>query len=713
MKFVFICNKEYKDKITLWDGGKGFGFCGVQISYKKEQAKAAEKWEEDTLFMTSADEFDPDKINGFFSDGDFCQNQVFVMPELLWNDRSVDEGYEIALRLLKELADKTIVLRFVSNFTQEQLLQMVNNTHHSLAETFPHICINQIQDGEWKKKFTLKPEAYSATHFQLIRNIAISNWGRLDYIEHQLNTSFSTCSEKKEHFIKLLNELDDDAYQFDGTDEQIKELLKDVIDTCPEEDSQETIKQEYSNRIVLGIQSLIACIRSNLSLVENGEGDLEKKTFKVLVIDDNENERKKLCGFFGKHYENVVSNNERGTFDLTDAQAAKDWLEKHAGEYHIIILDLLFMEKSNSIWLPYNGLDLLSVIPPYCTVRVITSLPRERVGNIAREARIKLDAGQILTKSKGWEPLENCLFDRLYELNKECKEKEPLRRMAAGICMPLNGSFFSDWCVKEHYQNLLNEGLFEETFNEAESLANSKTARPLPLMGNSTILENNTLKGAEKLRTSFVNYLAHRIAFISWAAKKGAFFNIDITDYTTKLKAPKQNTGKIEITKGYLTKIGFSTQKINNATVVNFSIEEMFPLEYKYYYDKLIVKNCHIEKDTQTMKWFIIILSKFKSLNITEVKICEFKGLNYTKIEQFFDACYQQIELHRYNKLAKTIDDDIFYGTNPNTTNNDQSNKIEELINSITDINELKGRGIDTDLLKIELEKNQLSIVFH
>ena len=488
MKIVFICNKDYKDKLTRPNDGKGFDFCGVHISFEKEHEKTEEEWgnEEYIKRIASVNEFDPDLINSFFSDGDFRQNQVFVMPELLWSDCSVDEGYEMALQLLKRLKDKPFVLRFISNFTQVQLLHLVNKKYHSMVETFPHICINDVAEGHWKRTLKpLKPEEYSATHFQLIRNIAISHWGRLEYIEHQLKPRNNNCSaELKEHFVKLLSELDDDAYRFDGSGERIKQLMEEVISTCPPEEASDDEKSEYANTVVSNIQPLITTIRRMLHTIEGKQGHQKpgKLPYQVLVIDDDEKERKDLCEFFGTYYEHVACNDDGSTFEIADVQAAKDWMEKHANEYHIIILDLLFMGKDN-IWMPYSGLDLLKLIPSYCTVRVITRLPRQRVGEIAKTAGIKLDAGQILTKSIGWKQLEGCLYDRRDEINKECKKNEKQRTKAEDLRMPARG-FFEKQLVRDFYRGLVNYNPNKITTLFEIAIDKLRQGKPITLLGN-------------------------------------------------------------------------------------------------------------------------------------------------------------------------------------------------------------------------------------
>ena len=606
MKIVFICNKDYEDKITRPNDGKGFDFCGVHILFEKEHGKTEEVWgnEEYIKRIASVNEFDPDTVNSFFSDGDFRQNQVFVMPELLWSDCSVDEGYEMALQLLKRLKDKPFVLRFISNFTQDQLLHMVNKKYHSMVETFPHICINDVVEGHyWIQKFTLKPEEYSATHFQLIRNIAISHWGRLEYIEHQLKPRNNNCpAELKEHFLKLLSELDDDAYRFDGSGERIKQLMEEVNATCPSEEASDDEKSEYANTIVSHIQPLIATIRRMLPADEEGEQGQQKPgklPYQVLVIDDDEKERKDLCEFFGTYYEHVACNDDGSTFEIADAQAAKDWMAKHASEYHIIILDLLFMGKDN-IWMPYSGLDLLKLIPSYCTVRVITRLPRQRVGEIAKAAGIKLDAGQILTKSIGWKQLEGCLYDRRDEINKECKKNEKQRTKAEDLRMPRIGTFFTNQFVRDTYRSLIlyDHDKFKDMVKEARDKVSHKES--VSLLGKGKEIENDE----NFIIDNFIKYLAHRWAFLQWAATTGTIVTQGI-NWTSYVTYGKNNYNiNVTINSNYFSTIGFRRKKV----YVNLVGEELFPEEMDYFVAEIRNNTCFRSVSPLVTKWMQFVV---------------------------------------------------------------------------------------------------------
>lgn len=607
MKLVFICNEEYKHRITLSADGKGFDFCGVQISYKREQEKTTEKWDENTLFMTSADEFDPDKINSFFSDGDFCQNQVFVMPELLWKDRNVDEGYEIVCKLFEKLKDKQtnkikpVMLHFVSNFTQVQLRNMVDTKYQAMVDSLPHICINQIVDGKWNDKFVLKLEAYSKTHFNLILHIAVDKLGRLDYIEHQLRNDPFDLTEKKKHFLKWIDALDDDTFPLGGLKSSIKSLKDMVNAKCPPDNKDLEQVEEYVNMIIGEIVVLINKIRIHLPPKGTGTatGNTTKCSFDVLIIDDNEDQRRNLCNFFKEHY-NVVDCNDNGkTFSLSNFEEAKAWLKLHAEEYHIIILDLLFMQPDSDTWLSFNGFDLLEAIPPYCTVRIITSLPRQTVSNICNH---NIRTGQIITKSKGWQQLEGCLYDKLEGINKECKKNMNRYKKAKSIRMPGVG-FFGEAPVISYCENKTEEEL-STLFEEARYLIdpeNQNIKIPLGKKGNidTNIVEDPESNFDDLLR----NYLAHRMAFLQYVLSIKAN-PADGVDFSLYKEFAKEHHVTIKIHNKYFTRIGYKTE--NNK--VFFTINDMFPAEWKLFVNENINR-----LSIAANEWSYVIDMVFKS----------------------------------------------------------------------------------------------------
>lgn len=606
MKLVFICNKEYKDKITLSASGKGFDFCGVHISFEREHEKSAEEWKENTLFITSADEIGLNEINSHFSAGDFCQNQMFVMPELLWKDRSVDEGYEIVCKLFEKLKDKQtnkvkpVMLHFVSNFTQTQLRNMVDTKYQAMVDALPHICINQIEGGKWNNKFVLKLEAYSETHFNLILHIAVDKLGRLDYIEHQLRNDPSDLTEKKKHFLKWIDALDDDTFPLGGLKDSIKNLKGMVNAKCPHDSEDYEAVEDYVNSIIGEIVALINKIRIHLPQKGKGTtiGNTTKDSFDVLIIDDNKDQREKLCNFFKEHY-NVVECNDNGrTFSLSNVDKAKAWLKLHAEEYHIIILDLLFMQPDSDTWLSYNGFDLLEAIPPYCTVRIITSLPRQTVSNICNH---NIRPGQIITKSKGWQQLEGCLYDKLEGINKECKKNLNKYKKEKNIRMPRVG-FFGEAPVISYCENKTEEEL-NTLFEEAKSLIGPDTQNIKIPLGKKGNIDPNII-GDPKFDFDglFRNYLAHRLAFLQYVLSFKGANPVDGVNFSLYKGYAEEHHVTIQIDNKYFTRIGYKTEK----NKVFFTIYDMFPAEWKFFADEYR-KTRPSELSEEASEWALLI----------------------------------------------------------------------------------------------------------
>lgn len=722
------------------------GFKGLKIDFVRGKKKNTQRILEintpeefqqacSTAKKTSGSRSGQEKktINGFLSSGDYNENQVFIVPEG-WGD-SVDKGYEMACKLLNSVGKvKPFNLRFVSQFTREQLLKRVKKENKTLVETFPHLCF-------FDRTVQITPEAYSTAHFKLIRDIAVSDSGRLSLIRHEvkniveekLDASHLDEAAKrfKQHALAILDDLDGTAYHncYDGCQQKLDALRK-RVDAITQTDSVDEFKNasvKLQNDILELIQDIsIRLPRTN----PQGNSPNVKKKYRVLIIEDSRDQRRSLYHFFSDHYEFVACNDLGDTLDevayaewekrlettyfgadlrkkesveriikgiesrktlkydqiqplndklekilqgsnnkvlkhlekisqyigelqgkptinkkelqslvvelkhildeldksfqtekaknikaistitLEDYGPASEWIgniKELGGMFDIVILDLLLKRKDGETWLPFNGIDLLCCIRkniPYNTVRIITSLPRHEVGSILREEGVVVPMNQIFTKGNGWPQLEGCLYDRMDEIDTECEENEERRRAAEEICMPNNGEFFSHSEVREYVQKLIETGAFQGVFEKAQSLVNSNTLN-IKLMGKHGFKK-------DKVEQLFVNYLAHRYAFLNWAATAGSqvtMQGINFTNYADKAKTQYHIDRDVK-DKGYYISIGFST---SGDCCVNLDAERMFPEELDYYLQHMSSPSVAIPD--VVLKWCVCVVRPLLSKN--------------------------------------------------------------------------------------------------
>ncbi len=738
MNIVIISKRE--GRLSFGTEETPQGFVGLKIDFVRGRQQNTQKILEintleefhqacSTERKTSESKSEQEKqtINGFLSSGDYNENQVFFVLDG-WGNGSVDKGYEMACELLNSVGKvKPFNLRFVSQYTRDQLLKRVTKENKTLVETFPHLCF-------FDRTVQIPPEAYSKAHFKLIRDIAVSNSGRLSLIRHEVKniveekldaSHLDEAAERfKQHALTILDDLDGTTYHncYDGCRQKLDELRKRVL-AITHSDSVDEFKTA-SVKLQNDILELIQDINIRLPRTNPQENTPNaKKKYRVLIIEDNRNQRHSLYHFFSDQYEYVACNDLKDTLDseeyadwekrlettyfgadlrkidsvqqiiksiqskktvkydqiqplngkleeilqgsndkvlehlekfsqylvdlqgkpiisnealqtlvvelkhivneldksfqtekmknikaistitLEDYEPASEWIgniKELGGMFDIVILDLLLKSKDGVTWLPFNGIDLLCSIRkniPYNTVRIITSLPRHEVGSILKEEGVVVPMNQIFTKGNGWPQLEGCLYDRMDEIDKECEENEEKRRMTEEICMPNNGEFFGRSEVREYVQKLVDTETFQGVFEKAQSMVNSNTTT-IKLMGKHGF-------NKDKVEQLFVNYLAHRYAFLNWAATAGSqvtMQGINYTNYAEKAKT-KYHIDRNVRNKSYYIGIGFST---SGDCCVNLDAETMFPEELDYYLQYMSSPSVTIPD--VVLKWCICVV---------------------------------------------------------------------------------------------------------
>ena len=622
-------------------------------------------------------------INGFFSSGDYKENQIFIVLDDWREQGAIDKGYEMARELLNTVGkNKVFNLYFVSLFTTECLSRMVKDDNRVMVRTFPHLCFADLE-------VFLTPDAYSILHFKLIRDVAISNRGRLSAIRHEVKNNINIknatdeqlkglCETQKSHALKVLNDLDFKPYCdcYPNCKERI-EALRIMANGLLDEQTAEGLDNAWL-KLEMEIFELIDMVESRLPSDKPNEDESSKKPkvkegYRVLIVEDDLNQRKELYGYFSERYQYVACNDmqevlgdelerdDSAIWDLTltNPESALEWFghEKNLQDFDIIILDLLFKYRNSDVWLPFNGLDLLRLArinSPFSTVRIITSLPRNEISTIlGEEKKLELPINHVFTKSNGWDQLKICLGDRRDEMERDSKSNAKLRDFAKNMVGPSLG-FFDSAAVRRLIAELRNtevcgQWAFDICFLNALQMldpsviaSNPRESIPLPKHESGTLYDEDAL----------TRILAHRIAFLRWSAKKfpAQLRKINIRDYHVELEdlclKKKDNNGNIETPgKSYFnTALGFSCSGSKENLTVSLDLKEMLPEEVELY--KRISKENGLsapvsEKVNEWLVWVVCDACEEKNdIQVFQDFLAKPESnINYGTIKKFIDNC--------------------------------------------------------------------------
>ena len=656
----------------------------LEVSYKGENGDSTptfldiESVEDFQEAISIEKEQDKHTINGFFSSGDFRENQVFIVLDDWRELGSFDKGYDMARDLLNTVGkSKVFNLYFVSLFTRECLLRMVkDDENRTMINTFPHLCIADL-------KVSLSTEAYSNLHFRLIRDVAVSNKGRLSAIRHDVLTAVPKenltderlkeyCIAQKQHILGILDKLDFKPYCncYPKCKDRIGELRIKVENLSSENafGGLEKALQGLRNEVFGLIDRIADRLANEPKEGEQGKTKLIKEDYRVLIIDDDPDQRQRLYNFFSKRYNHVACNDmweivydgptgffpEIESLTLKEPASALRWFEKEENlqGFDIIVLDLLF--KKQEEWLPFNGLDLLRrvrIYSPYSVVRVITSLPRNEISAILGEVNMDLPMHHIFTKSNGWNQLENCLCDRKDEIENDCKSNAQLRDFAKGMRGPSRG-FFNKASVRRMMAELRNMKVGDQTtfdicFQNAQKMLdpsfikdNPRDSITLPKHESGIIYDDTVL----------TNYMAHRIAFLQWSANHfpGQLRGIDIDEYHVALEdlhiKKKEEDGKVKTPgKTYFHDLGFGFSEKKHKKTVTLSFGDMFPEEVELFKQIARGKGLSVQVSDDVCNWiFGVVKNGCYDLKDDDVIFKDFsveQVFTYAKVKVLFDKC--------------------------------------------------------------------------
>lgn len=537
---------------------------------------------------------------------------IFVVPELLWENDSVNEGYTIARELITvTLKSEFIQLVFLSVMDRSALAALVETRNRSFVESFPHVC---LLDDKPEVKF----KYYSIVHFNLIKKLAISDHGRLLKINHEMTSvNANILSDKieiehiKAQMIKELEELT--LFQSWIPNEISIPYLIDRACHTNEKTELEKIGKEIST-IISDISLKLPKDSSEKSLEQK-----QKKDYKIFIVEDEIEYReyiyKVLSPFYNSVYPNLNNKylSEKGEKDF-DIQNAIEIIAANAKEYKVFLLDLLYKDK-NGNWLNFNGLDLYDLIIDknrYAVIRIITSLPRGIVAKVVESIfknNSKPNTDQVFPKKYGYEALKDSIIDSIDNINEECLKKAELKNVWTSF--PKDGAF--KWPGIEDFMNeLLTIGIDDKKYPDivkiAEDLFDSYIKGDLkthstswnkgeiPNTNADSRLNYDEIKIKIYIKKKLVSIMVHRLIVINEALKS----NESIIKYPDFIQILTNITNRKKLNDNYFyTSLGFHGSSKDKPVDINdksFKLDliNLFPHEYKF------VKKVISEKNQQS-----------------------------------------------------------------------------------------------------------------
>lgn len=525
----------------------------------------------------------------------FTPEIIFIIPELLWENDGVNEGYSIARELITHnYKDEFIQLAFISVLDKNILSTNADKRNIGFINAFPHI---SLLDENYPIQFSY----YSEIHYKLIKFLAISDQGRIQKIDHEISPIKSNATSdpakilnEKDNLLKLLEELS--LFQA-WTSENINILIERVTN------EQDVI---VLKGLVKKTEDIILEIKN--ALPENNNHRIEKSNYNVLIIEDQKQYRQLLYEVFSKHYVTVYPDNQDEILIFKYNQKLKpksepfsisnaiEIIKTQCKKYQIIILDLLYKDNDGN-WLDFNGLDLYVLVKkcnPTATIRIITSLPREIVAKIIESTiQEKILLNQVFTKRGGDDALRYSVEDRIEEINNECKENAKTKTVLSQF--PKTGIF--TWTgIPELMYYLLHERKddYKKYRDAAQVFFNNYLNGKLDKSINGW---NKGELSKPAMKSKIVNsyfleklpsIMTHRLIVINEALKDESF-RVRYEDYIDIIKKISNIS---QIDKGYFqTKLGFKGRESKvlekNESYFQLTLLNLFPEETRFIKEEL------------------------------------------------------------------------------------------------------------------------------
>lgn len=576
------------------------------VNQKKDNKNPFKSENETFKIITSKEQYNTFDFDVFIPD------IIFVVPELLWENDLVNEGYAIARELITvTLKSKFFQLVFLSVMERSALANAVDTRNRSFVEAFPHFC---LLDNKPKIKF----KYYSVVHFNMIKQLAISDHGRLLKIGHEMNsvnTNILSDNVEIEHLkAQMQKELEElTLYQAWISNEISIPGLIYKISRTNDKTELEKIGREISS--VISIISLKLPKDSSEKSIELKQ----KEKYKIFIIEDEIAYRDYISNVLSSFYNNVFPNkdnkylSDKGEENFDIGNALKI-IVTNAKDYQIFLLDLLYKDKDGN-WLNFNGLDLFKLIIDenrYAVIRIITSLPRGIVAKVVAsimENTSKPNTDQVFTKKYGYEYLKDSIIDSIDNINEECLKNAKLKNVWTSF--PKDGVF--KWPGVENLMvELLTTGIDDKKYSDIVEIVevlfdsyikgdlkthSAKWNRgKIPNTNANSRLSYDEIKIKTYIKEKLVSIMVHRLIVINEALKS----NENVIKYPDFLQILTNITNRNKLNDNYFyTSLGFHGSSNDKPVDVNdksFKLDliNLFPHEYKF------VKNVISEKKQQS-----------------------------------------------------------------------------------------------------------------
>jgi len=561
-------------------------------------------------------------------DKKFIPEIIFIVPELMWSNDDVNEGYDIARELvLNTFKSEFIQIVFLSVVDRVTLKELSDVRNKSFVEAFPHVC---LLDNTLHLKF----EYYSEIHYKLIKHLAISDHGRLQKISHEMSSVKANIKEKSKSVEinrdDLLEKLEELTLFQQWTQTNIDSEIQKI---------KGTIDNEFLSASTKTIDEIIDEI--NLKLPKNGETRnilvKHKSNYKVFIVEDDKKYRTDFYNILSNFYLDVFPDEKDKYLDpknLKDFSIAEvEKIIKDIGNnYQIFFLDLLYKvgNDQHKFWLDFNGFDLYHLvrkINPYAVIRIITSLPR---GIIAKLVEVilndveKPNVDQIFTKKYGFEFLKDSIIESIEKINQECKAKEKTKSMWAPF--PKEGIFKWEG-IRDAILLLMKSenGEFKSIVEKAEKLFRIYEKGDLSLTQQGWDhgeLPNTRKEGdyVNKKMVKLINILAHRLIVLYETLKTD-----ECKLYYSEFKVILEKICNLSPSNNYFyTKLGFNLSRNDKEADKHthwfkINLVNLFPHEYDFVID--IQRKNNKANEDKTLRDYYPNLNEFYLNLLTDTSI--------------------------------------------------------------------------------------------
>lgn len=489
----------------------------------------------------------------------------FITPELFWKTDNIDEGYEYVQDIITNKLQKEnhiLQFRFLSILPYETLINRCRSSLKRLVESFPYYDLLADQREIIERSFI----EYSSTHYKLIKKLAVSDAGYINYLVHEIGNTINSPDSSEQNDRNLLNSINGLNY-----------LNKDIKNICA----------SYTNDCRVDVFQNLKILLNDLLLnyyTDSNNRSYNKYQYKVMIVEDDRLYRNFLKNVLQKFFETV------DIIEQDQNEEFSDMLKKNlltvTEKYDIVFLDLMY-KNENGNWADYSGLDLYKTIRArnhYCVTPIITSLPRAVVASLIKEVDENgIPYHLLLSKANGEQFFLLDFKDKFPDIIKTCKDNQKKRTIfqpipKEGIFKIVPGMILSLVIEKkQEFERFVSASLnFFELYKKNE-------LNVLTPQWNKGNLPSLKMLNLEKLKESYIStmlpiILTHRLIVIDYALNSG---NAPIRECDFVEGVLSKISNSRSFNKNYLnSKLGFSvTTEHGEFRII---LQNMFPHEYAY-----------------------------------------------------------------------------------------------------------------------------------